>query len=263
MPVNDLTNTTWLLNDTLNLSPLELEDDIANYTFDVSVSYTYDNVEISNGSGIEIGAELDYLFGEMDLNIWIDGNRIYGSSYYSGWYDYAGHTITITGGTDATNADLIAWLEANAVQQVSPTPSQTNNLYFGSTKISKLFFGTSEVASVWYGNTKVYEAGGSQASGYTITLQAGTAPTAVTDTFYLYDGQDSSGTQVAQVEIHRGYMSITPSSVQISSGYIYSDFAGVAYSMSFFDGTSSGNPLAVNSDITITVNITGGGGSDR
>ena len=36
-----------------------------------------------------------------------------------GWNNNAYKTITITGGTDATNSDLIAWLQANATQQTS------------------------------------------------------------------------------------------------------------------------------------------------
>lgn len=36
----------------------------------------------------------------------------------SGWYDQAYRTIQITGGTDATNTDLISWLQYNAEQIV-------------------------------------------------------------------------------------------------------------------------------------------------
>ena len=38
-------------------------------------------------------------------------------TYFGGWQNQAYRTISITGGADATNADLIAWIEANATQQ--------------------------------------------------------------------------------------------------------------------------------------------------
>ncbi len=102
LPINDLTNTTWYFNDTLNLIE-------AGY---YKVSFTFLRV---NGS-----------YGSLE-NIKLEANKLwYGKStvesafcpYNSekGWNLESNRTITITGGADATNAEFIEWLKANATQ---------------------------------------------------------------------------------------------------------------------------------------------------
>ena len=110
-PQSDLTGTTWLFNATLDLSgavwPSAGNSDEYNINF-TSNSTDYTGIVLTNMGpamlGISYNASSDsvipYLTGLM-------GN---------GWTDQAYRTISITGGTDATNADLIAWIQANATQ---------------------------------------------------------------------------------------------------------------------------------------------------
>ena len=138
MAVSDLTNTTW---------------EISQYSYDISsMSSTYFINFTSN----------NYNFTSINFSgrVMIEGYYDNTQVYVDGWVDDNYRIITITGGTDATNSDLIAWLEANAVQQVAPTPSTTNNIFFGTSAINKVYFGTSEVSKIYYGNTLIYEVGG-------------------------------------------------------------------------------------------------------
>ena len=100
MAITDLTGTKWqfkaepeLVN---NLRELELSF-ISNNTsfnyFDISQGTIY---YINFPSSVV--SAYQYSFGE------------------GGWWDEAYKTIEITGGTDATNAELIAWLTENATQ---------------------------------------------------------------------------------------------------------------------------------------------------
>jgi len=88
-----------------------------NYTYDLS--FTSNNTSfVQFGIVYDIGSDmgdgpdnqgLDYYYDELS------SDRVYNSRNDT-WSNNAYKTITITGGTDATNATLIAWLEANAVQ---------------------------------------------------------------------------------------------------------------------------------------------------
>ena len=110
MAVTDLTGYTWVGNDTLTLS-----------TFSYNLSFVDEN---SRGWG----------WFEAIFNQNIMGMALYYDSYspvynaYEGWDDSAYKTILITGGTDATNADLIAWLQANGTLTPPPSPSIADKL---------------------------------------------------------------------------------------------------------------------------------------
>jgi hypothetical protein len=52
---------------------------------------------------------------ESALFYYVDSSK-YDRVYDDGWSNTAYKTIHITSGTDVTNANLISWLEANAVQ---------------------------------------------------------------------------------------------------------------------------------------------------
>lgn len=129
MAISDLTGTTWILNDNLSY--------FLNGPF--AIDFTSNNNSYS------------YLyFAQSAQRLSYDSLLV----YYNSWQvDNTYKTITITGGNEATDASLIAWLEANAVQQ---TPSETG-IFFGTSNIQKMYFGNTEVKKVYYGNVLIYE----------------------------------------------------------------------------------------------------------
>lgn len=100
MSISDLTGTTWVWNDEINF-PL-----IANYSY--SITFTSNNTSYStlyyrnkseqtNGLGYDSTSSLAYVYG-------------------SGWTNNAYKIVEITGGSSATDSDLISLFEANATQ---------------------------------------------------------------------------------------------------------------------------------------------------
>lgn len=73
--------------------------------------------------------------------------------YSDNWTNEAYRTIEITGGTDATNANLISWLQANATQITEPS----NTFSIGNLPIANMYFGTQQVKKVYLGNALVWE----------------------------------------------------------------------------------------------------------
>lgn len=110
--VTDLTGYTWVGNDTLS-SHAAIE-----YALTFTTSYTapgtsqvteFDGVKFEF-STTKFGSTLDYADAVPN------GLTAYNwdvSEFSVGWQDPLAKTIVITGGTDATNADLIEWLQAN------------------------------------------------------------------------------------------------------------------------------------------------------
>ena len=91
--LTDLTGTTWYFNATPALPSSE-----SHYT----VNFTSNNTDYTDLTMAAIGI-------------------VYGSGTYaymfSSWQNQAYRTVAFTGGTDASNATLIAWVQANAVMQ--------------------------------------------------------------------------------------------------------------------------------------------------
>ena len=94
-----LTGTTWYFN-AAPTSPSSVVTYSVSFTSN-SVGYT--SMQLSPSGGIT------YINGG-------DGTVAY-FSMMGGWQNTAYRTVTFTGGTDASNADLIAWIQANATQQ--------------------------------------------------------------------------------------------------------------------------------------------------
>lgn len=138
-----VTDVLYIDGDTIEYNPLLMATWI-----DLVGSY---NITKNQNNQIEYNSKVIYYQGVAVL----DTDLLHSGTQYV--------TITITGGTDATNATLIAWLETNATQQVSG-----GSLFLGSLPIDKMFVGSSEVQSVWYGTEKVWE---KQASGYTVHIK--------------------------------------------------------------------------------------------
>jgi len=120
MSVIDLTNTVWYFNE----HPQRINPNTYYLTFTSNNtqyyrignhwqgSYLYDlNYYTSlSGSGMNYAYESTSGASEVGLGSWSNPNY---------------RTITITGGTDATNPDLIAWLEASATPAVIPDITRT------------------------------------------------------------------------------------------------------------------------------------------
>lgn len=112
MAVTDLTSTTWVLND---------------------------NIDIPTSSASSFSYSIDFVSNNNSYSSIRSGSRNYGTLYYGStivystyeWSDTAYKTISITGGTDATNASAIAWLEANGKQQVASYPKINSFTYYG------------------------------------------------------------------------------------------------------------------------------------
>lgn len=92
-PITDLTGTKWVLNESPSL--------------DITGTYS---LSFSSGGDVYTSLELDGTSGYIRYDILI----AYSEGSY--WSRPEFRSIEITGGTDATNATLIAWLEANAMQ---------------------------------------------------------------------------------------------------------------------------------------------------
>jgi len=143
MAVTDLTGTKWVFNNQISMSPLQGDSHLFNFDFYMTGD------PLSPGSGIML-TDYDGYFTMYYNSIAI--------AYENGvWYDSPFMSIEITGGTDATNANLIAWLQANAVQQVEPEPTETNTFSIGSLPISNVYFGLLQAKKIYLGNSLVWE----------------------------------------------------------------------------------------------------------
>jgi len=112
MPITDLTGTTWVLNnENLSLPYNEIDFQI-NFTSN-NKNYVEFNIH-EDGEGW-----LDYVYYDP-LYITDIPYNLYATPQ---WVSQAYRIIEITGGTDATNTDLITWLQENATQQTASTPT--------------------------------------------------------------------------------------------------------------------------------------------
>lgn len=106
MAITDLTGTTWLMNST-TATPSS--------TIWKSINFTSNSMSFN---AITIYDDMD-----NEQVIAYRGAEEFPTIVYSwGWTNEAYRTIVITGGTDVTDASLIAWLEANATEQTPASP---------------------------------------------------------------------------------------------------------------------------------------------
>jgi len=111
--ISDLTGTTWVINDTFSIMPsgYPMNGETGNtdrlYINFISNSNTYSSIEWGDGdvAPSEYNGVVRYYIQSSPTVAW-------GGS----WKNRVYRTIEIIGGTDATNANLISWLQANAVQ---------------------------------------------------------------------------------------------------------------------------------------------------
>lgn len=110
MAINNLTNTTWKLNDALDL-PKGYGVFYVNFNFTYSDGRIYEEYD-PNIQSIDIGYTDGY---DSDPDcICFTGRRVYPE----------GGTIIFTGGDDISNPSLISWLETNATQVIEELSSK-------------------------------------------------------------------------------------------------------------------------------------------
>lgn len=120
-PLVDLTNTSWYFNETIDSSLCtNLEYPPAGYNGGFSINF------VSNETNFDyLGADIG---NGMSDSLWYNHDSVDEGVYdYADntWYDESYRTITITGGDDVINPDLITWITSNARQinnNVGPDP---------------------------------------------------------------------------------------------------------------------------------------------
>lgn len=136
--ITDLTGYTWVGNSSLsNIAPsgtdITSKDGMAeNYAINFTcnnVSYTYFNVLDRDYS------PYGYFYSNEALNS-DDGTTVV---YTESWISDNFKTIQIIGGTDATNSNLIAWLQNNGTLTQS-APSSNVEMWFGDRKVESISF---------------------------------------------------------------------------------------------------------------------------
>lgn len=128
--ISDLTDTTWLLNDTVVFDPYS---DNSHWYF---INFTSNN----NSFSILYFQNVDEDYDEFYLEYRLTNNN-YVDVYYGGYnpnyemnvINSSYQEITITGGTDVTNSNLISWLQNNATQQgIAPVGTEITHKYWAS-----------------------------------------------------------------------------------------------------------------------------------
>ena len=116
--ITDLTRTTWRLNDTVFLE--EGNPPTSQIDFTVSgldYNFKYIGIYKFTGPDDETVCELHYAENtSISAGLMVCSQTNF---EFDSWQSESYRTITITGGTDTTKAELIAWLEANATLQQS------------------------------------------------------------------------------------------------------------------------------------------------
>lgn len=100
--ITDLSNTTWVFNDSINFD--------WNIYGNFYINFTCNNVNYTEF----------YMTDADEHSIYYNNTEV----YYWSWNNSVYKTITITGGTHATNSNLIYLITSNATQQ-QPTPPGT------------------------------------------------------------------------------------------------------------------------------------------
>lgn len=103
MALTNLTGTTWKFNDTIDFSLIS-----SNTTFNINFI-----IFQSQATSLTIRPN------DNELVCYVPGlDNV--QIYYNGWSNEDWKIISITGGTDATNSNLITWLKANATWTNQP-----------------------------------------------------------------------------------------------------------------------------------------------
>lgn len=136
--ITDLTNTTWIFNNSIPYSSYSLlnmgTDDIINF----NISFTSNNTQytvLSIYTGLDIDDHeykyLGFAYTNSNQNPYTQVYSIFvdysdtSSVLSTTWLNDNYKTIEFTGGTAVTSPVLISWLQSNATLQTPPTPTGT------------------------------------------------------------------------------------------------------------------------------------------
>ena len=138
--ITDLTGTKWEFNETITYDgPL------------VMFTILFDS-DGKSFNGLTIDPDDPFVNGIFYSRTGGD-TEVYNEA--NGWAKQSYRTIEITGGTDATNADLIDWLQSNATQIIEP--EEDPKISIGTLPLVSASVGNAEMQSIWVGNVKVWE----------------------------------------------------------------------------------------------------------
>lgn len=132
MSVTDLTGTTWIINS---------ETTTPSSTIWKSINFTSND---ASWNAIVIYDDMD----NEQVIAYRNDEDFPTLVYEWGWSNEAYRTINISGGTDATDSTLIAWLENNAEQQIVTTPDIS------------IFYNNAEIATMSDSGTKTLKTSG-------------------------------------------------------------------------------------------------------
>ena len=218
VPVVDLTDTEWVFNDTIDINSGFTASTSYSETpiFPYSLIFTDSNDEQHTALGCASSNGTRWNIFAYQGDIYIR------QAYMGGWMEEAYRTIEITGGTDATNSNLISWLVQNATYQAPPVPTITIDL--------STLSGWSSVTTGQHSLQIKAKATGYRdsalssavsftkaASGYQVRVQGETIQDA---RFDFYDGQDNAAPLLLAV---RGYTQFDQT-LSVTSGYLYCEY---------------------------------------
>lgn len=165
MAITDLTGYTWVANNTL--------------FFEIRRTYAVNFYDVSTNSYTQMA----WFMWSPNFLLHYDSDAVYGNG---SWRNEADKTITITGGADATNPDLISLLEANGTLTKGGGSGSTIDVTYNGTKIIdslevtppvEVTYNGSTIATLNAGDTKTLQCNGKvMASDVVIgdkTLQCG------------------------------------------------------------------------------------------
>ena len=261
MPITDLTGYTWVGNHSISITTQN------NATYNINgEGHFLNNQGQVNGQFTSI--TMRKVSGEPAMML-CNTSVVYAGS----WNGPEPFTIQFTGGTDATNSTLIAWLEANGTL-TAPIQANTYAITHTLTNLTKSNMTFTIVADngyalpsssndftitngsiVSYDNTTgVLVVNGNDNT--TISCECGVAPSGITisitnDTSYtasIYDGQDTSGNYLG------GLMEYMTNNFTIISGYVFTN-VGAFYEVGTNIYVGNPAPITEPTELTIGPNI--------
>lgn len=250
--ITDLTGTTWVIDEEPVLAG-------ANTDFYINFTSNSTNYAVLSSSGTTSGV-LRYISYDGNsysvtpaltiMNTNLD-NLDEPPVYQYTWSDQAYRTITITGGTDATNTDLIAWLQANATLQEEPTSSiQVNNCRAFIKKQSITTNAsciTNLVGTTWEFNNSLT----------TTTISYNIQGNVHNNEYINYDFTSFNYDNSYGVDIFSFYYSTITAPYTFGDGFIYLPQEFMGYSTGWYFGNTN-DPTSYVSTNPPIITITGG-----
>lgn len=124
--LSDLTGTTWLFKDTIStimpggtdFDAFNDSDETYDLNFQTDSSHTYTKLVMADKDYNDYFGNHSISYAQNNVSNYTGAFTFTNYSTGAGTWETGTQTITITGGADATNASLIAWLSQNATQVI-------------------------------------------------------------------------------------------------------------------------------------------------